>query len=97
MACIDPNGDSIVLRGERRPLLGDPLSESLFEQLHMLKYDYRHTRAGYLQVGALCVSLFVLGWGDASFGPLLPRILQTYHVRVFSRSVVLRMALRAGD
>ncbi|KAH9485771.1 hypothetical protein JR316_0002686 [Psilocybe cubensis] len=65
---------------ERIPLLRDPLSESVFGELYYWKYDYRHTRAGYLQIAALCVSLFVLGWGDASSGPLLPDILRTYHI-----------------
>jgi hypothetical protein len=33
-----------------------------------------------IQFFALCWTLFLAGWGDASTGPLLPRIQSVYHV-----------------
>ncbi|KAF8155523.1 MFS general substrate transporter [Crassisporium funariophilum] len=36
--------------------------------------------AAHLQFVALCWTLFIAGWGDASTGPLLPRIRQVYNV-----------------
>lgn len=35
-----------------------------------------------IQFGALCISLFCVGWNDGTVGPLLPRIQDAYHVRV---------------
>jgi hypothetical protein len=30
-------------------------------------------------IGAMCWALFLAGWNDGSFGPLLPRVQQNYH------------------
>ncbi|TDL25163.1 MFS general substrate transporter [Rickenella mellea] len=38
-------------------------------------------RVAVIQFAALCFSLFLIGWGDGSSGPLLPRIQQVYHVQ----------------
>ena len=39
-------------------------------------------RKGLVQFFAACFSLFVVGWGDGSSGPLLPRIQAEYDVRI---------------
>ncbi|ESK87783.1 hypothetical protein Moror_15373 [Moniliophthora roreri MCA 2997] len=39
-----------------------------------------HTRRARIQLGALFWSMFLAGWSDATFGPLLPRIQEFYHV-----------------
>lgn len=35
---------------------------------------------GWIQLAALCWSLFLIGWSDACTGPLLPRMREVYHV-----------------
>lgn len=45
-----------------------------------------------VQFVSLCWTLFLIGWNDASTGPLLPRIGQVYHVcscQVYYQSVVV--------
>ena len=34
-----------------------------------------------IQFFSLCYSMFLLGWNDASQGPLIPRMQEVYHVR----------------
>ncbi|TFY65817.1 hypothetical protein EVG20_g5273 [Dentipellis fragilis] len=37
-------------------------------------------KSAYVQMAAICLSLFLAGWNDGSTGPLLPRIQEVYHV-----------------
>ena len=40
-------------------------------------------RKSWVQFAALCFAIYVAGWGDGTLGPLLPRLQEVYHVRVF--------------
>ncbi|KAJ7593905.1 major facilitator superfamily domain-containing protein [Mycena floridula] len=37
-------------------------------------------RKSLIQFGAICISMFLIGWSDGSSGPLLPRMQENYHV-----------------
>ncbi|KAH9485772.1 Bypass of stop codon protein 6 [Psilocybe cubensis] len=64
---------------ERDPLLVKKASLSLSSTPTLSKAQ---KRAGIVQFLALCWSLFMIGWNDGSIGPLLPRIMQVFDVRV---------------
>lgn len=40
-------------------------------------------RKARVQFATLCWSIFVAGWNDGTTGPLLPRLQEVYHVRLF--------------
>ena len=44
------------------------------------KTSKRPTLRARIQFLSLCWTLFLIGWSDASTGPLLPRLQSTYHV-----------------
>jgi len=51
------------------------------DQVQKVAARRQQTIRANVQFFALCWTIFLMGWNDASTGPLVPRIREVYHVR----------------
>ena len=62
-----------------RPTPSEEVKRSVVD-VDVSKTSKRRTSRARIQFLSLCWTLFLIGWSDASTGPLLPRLQINYHV-----------------
>ncbi|PFH48670.1 hypothetical protein AMATHDRAFT_64868 [Amanita thiersii Skay4041] len=80
LKAANSSGVSVVARVATGPTQGQGQTTTVTPSAVGIPTTRKQKRTAQIQFMTLCWALFLLGWSDASTGPLLPRIQNVYHV-----------------